>query len=421
MKIKISTIINILIILLMGHIFAPAIMGFINTNHIPGFPINIFAKNYILLLLHGFLLVYRPQVFLSKPMGFVYLYSFIFFLFRISGYYNIENIWFGAYQFPVYLSIMIYTYYISAKDYKNLGIVIISSLILIVISALINIIQLIRFPEATRVVMGTLAVTGYEKLQSNYSSIGIAGYGFVTGVSCLFPVLIGFFKNEKMYYNRLKYFFLIAIILVAYSVYISSITTNIIISIIGIFLAVSGRKKLKMSLIIVIIFLMVFTIMPTFLSNIFHILSEISSNQVVSQRMNEIGYGLEYGFNVYNPLTSVDYRASRIPLNINHFLRTPFFGKGEEVNAHIFWLNYLAQFGLIGTLPLVFIFVNQIKSNLKNFHKNFKYYYLLSMFLFIFIGFIKSYSPSQMMYIVFIIVPGVYYLRYLKSQLKLSQ
>lgn len=395
----------------MSFIFFPIIIPHISTKAIWG--INLFTMLNILLLLHIGILVHRPRVFLSKSMLLVYAYYIIFFLFRVSGYYDTENIWFGAYHFPIYLSILIYTYYISGKDYKGLALAVISALIFIVMTALINIIQLIRFPEAARGTMGWLAAIGLEDLQAFYGSIGIAGYGFTTGVSYLFPVLIGLFKYEKSYK---KYLYLISIVLIAYSVYMSSIVAPILISFIGIFLAVNGKNKLKRSLIIVTVILLPLLAVPkVFIANIFFSASEMVSDKAVSLRLNDIGLSIEEGLNVDVPSNTIEYRAQRIPDNIKQFLENPIFGKGIEMDAHIFWLNMLAQFGLIGTIPLVFIFANQIKTNLRNFREDFKYYYLISMLLFILMGFIKAYSPSKMLHISFLVIPGLHYIRYLKS------
>ena len=399
---KVSTLINILIIILMGHIFAPDIMRLLDTNRIPMFPINIFSRRYILLLLQGVLIVYRPKVLFEKPMRFVYLYYIVFFLFRISGYYDTTSQWFHKYHFTIFLSVLIYTYYLSRKDYKGLAIIGTTLLILILTSSLINLVQLILHPESAKAYG---CFTGERQF-------GVFGYSLPSTLSFVLPVLFWSYKYLKISKSR-KVFLFIGIIISYFSIFVSSITAPIIIASIGIIFAISGVRKFKNSIIISSVILLALLFIPRrFFPNLFYSASEIISNPGASLRLYSIGLGLEYGVDVYTPSTALEYRASRIPLNFNQFIKYPIFGKGVEGNAHLFWLNYLAQFGLIGTLSLVLILYNQFKMNMKIFSEDFKYYYLLSIFLFLFSGFVKAYSPLFFMMII-LVVPSIYYIRYL--------
>ena len=406
---KISNIINILFVLLMGFIFAPAIMRFLDTNKILGIPFNLIREIFVLLLLHGFLFAYRPKVFIGKSMLFVYLYLLIFFLFKISGYYDTSNIWFGAYNLSIYISVLTYTYYITRKDYKGLSVVVVGALVFITLSSLLNIYQIVQHPLLAR------TTGGGEELHSKHTSMGILNYSFVQAVAILFPVLIWLYKKVQI--KRRKVFIIISIIIILLSIYVSAVTAAILISMCGIILALFGRRKLKISLFLITIFMVIFIITPRlYISQLFYSISEITGNRDVSRKFDDVGLAIQYGVVTRDPTTSIEYRAGRAPLNIEQFLKYPIFGKGVEGNAHIFWLNFLAQFGLVGTFSLILILFFQFKKNMSFFLEDFKFYYLLSFFLFILMGFLKTYGKNQTFEVAIFVLPGIYYLKYLVVQ-----
>ena len=108
----------------------------------------------------------------------------------------------------------------------------------------------------------------------------------------------------------------------------------------------------------------------------------------------------------YEASTGIEGRASRIKYNLLDFLRSPIIGTGKEGNAHLFWMNLLAQFGLIGTLPLIFIIRQQIIKNAKLLSEDILFTYYLSISSFIFLGFMKAMAGYSIYLIPFFIVPG---------------
>lgn len=418
-KTKTSTVINILFILMLGFRFIPLIIKVFDTHHIPGITFNLVRMQFVFLLLHGFILFYYPQLFIKKTMLLIYFYYLLFFFFRVSGYYDTSSQWFGAYHFSIYIAVLTYTYYFERRDYKGLGLVALSSVIFILLKGLLNIVQLIRYPGAVRGVSGGLAAQGYQDLQEYYRTIGVAGYEFATSVIILFPVMLWLYKYASIS-TKMKKYSLFWLIVIAISVFMSAYTAPIIIGVISLVLAYQGRKNLKHSItIILIIILPLIFLFYSYLPNIFYGTSKLITNKAIASRLNDVGLALEYGVDVNSPRTIVDYRAQRIPINFNQFLENPIFGKGKEGNAHLFWLNYLAQFGIVGTFVLILILIEQVKINLRNISNNFKFYYLLAVMTFIIMGLVKAYPKTYIFEITLFVVPSIYYIPYLNKKKQL--
>ncbi len=88
------------------------------------------------------------------------------------------------------------------------------------------------------------------------------------------------------------------------------------------------------------------------------------------------------------------------------FVKSPIIGTGKEGNAHLFWLNILAQFGLVGLLPLIFIIWLQSKKNTKFLSEDILFTYYLSIASFIMLGLMKALGGYPMYLTLFFIIPG---------------
>ena len=107
--------------------------------------------------------------------------------------------------------------------------------------------------------------------------------------------------------------------------------------------------------------------------------------------------------------------SSVIPLLWKSFISNPIFG-GKYTNIHLYWMNKLAVYGLLGTIPFLIFIYNSIKNNLKYYDKEFTFYYLLSIFSIIALGFMKALVGIELWYVFFIVLPGFYYLPLLNSK-----
>ena len=85
--------------------------------------------------------------------------------------------------------------------------------------------------------------------------------------------------------------------------------------------------------------------------------------------------------------SDITVRADRYPLLIKAFFSNPIMGhfiSGRNydisLGGHLHWMNKLAVYGLLGTIPFFYIIYNFIKGSIKYFDKEFTFYFLLSTF-----------------------------------------
>jgi O-antigen ligase len=130
----------------------------------------------------------------------------------------------------------------------------------------------------------------------------------------------------------------------------------------------------------------------------------------LQERLYDLSIAINQGFGSTD--THTGRRAARLPFLINEFSKSPIIGGGEST-GHVFWLDRLSMYGLIGIIPWILIITYQIKFNLKNLNKEFKFYYLISIIAFIALGFMKNMSGKEIFMSIFLIIPGLNYLDYL--------
>ena len=414
MDVKIQTLFRILAILTMGRIFLPIVF-----TNIP-FPFSSILV-YTFLWVGGCILVY-PDILISKRLRYIYLFIFVFVFGieilwqdRIVGWGDLLNYnWLLSEIIPVFLAILIFTYFLRTKDLKGMAYVVAIALVFITITSLTSIIGLNKYPMAARELAGALTKTGREDLIAYYSSIGIASFGFFTALSFVFPVLI--YKYKILWKNRFSYLwliygvmllmFIVALIEAKYTMAIIFAFTFAIISLIKI---KDQRKLIYISVCIVII---IISIPTQYISGLLYNVSELFEGTLTEERISDLAQTIE------NPVidraaeTHVGSKLGRIPLLFESIISNPITGGGANY-GHNFWLDRLSMFGIIGIIPWFLIIYNQLKTNLKILGDDFKPYYLLSMIAFISAGFINNMSGHQMFSIVFFVIPGIYFLKYI--------
>lgn len=358
----------------------------------------------------GALALLQPRVLLSKSSLYIYFWAFLYALFMFMGIYDIDYRFFLSEILYVFLAISIYTYFISVGDYKGLARVILFTLIFIVITNITSIIGLDKFPMAARDLGGILAIEGQFSLIELYRKMGIASYGFFTGLSFTTLVIVYQIKNNK---GKIRFLFIILLALIFWGLIKAQITAPLLLGTIGIIIGFGVTKEFKYSIIIVFFILLIFVLIPkSYISDIIVASANLFGGTTLHNHLIDISNAIDEGIMMGD--THVSYRANRIPFLLEEFSKSPIIGGGEST-GHVFWLDRLSMFGLIGIIPWILILISQIKLNLKILSNDYKFYYLVSMLLFVSLGFMKNMDGREMMIIVFFLIPGIYYLKYLKK------
>ena len=98
-------------------------------------------------------------------------------------------------------------------------------------------------------------------------------------------------------------------------------------------------------------------------------------------------------------------KAARIPELLNSFIKNPISGGGLS-SGHNFWFDRLSLFGILGIIPWLYLLYNIIRKTSRLVSIEYKYYYYLSMGLFISHGFIKASGDKLIYLVIFFLMPA---------------
>ena len=309
-------------------------------------------------------------------------------------------------------SVMIYSYFLKSKDLKGLRIVIYSSLIFITITTIITINGLDINPMAVRLNMSG----NIDQIEDVVKSLGLGGYGFFNGIMLLVPALAYFFNNPEFDIKK-KIFILIFIIFLCYPIALGGLTTNLILA--GLFFIYAAlfvpifKAKPYIPLLIISIFLFTFN---HFTSDILKFLSDVMMEGIIKHKLNELSTTVK--LMDYNPESGRTYFAySRLTLttqSLEGFLANPLIGSGN-IGGHAYWLDRLAEYGLVGWLPIILIFYQQVKFQKYVLLKVHYQYFIISVYAIILFGVLKGNAINvQTMLVLFFLVPGIFLLERMK-------
>jgi hypothetical protein len=144
----------------------------------------------------------------------------------------------------------------------------------------------------------------------------------------------------------------------------------------------------------------------------------------VSYKLRDFATFLDSDLDIENSNTSTGFRAERYPQLLSTFTKNPVFGcyfldyTGNGYNgagAHLHWMNKLTVTGIFGFLTFLIIPIYFIKSTIRHFNSEYKFFYFIASIAILSYGMIKTLTGREAWYAFFIVLPGMYYLPILKS------
>jgi len=366
------------------------------------------------------LLVFKPYVFRNKLVLFFLIYGAVMvFLLFDTIWVNIDE-WnkrqFTKEFYHIIVAISVIIYFRLEKDYLGLANLVKWTMVFIFITAIMSIVTTIINPMYARDIVGISSIDiSHERVEIlSYRKYGGGGYGFASAIVCLFPMLIFYYKNsEKSYWNK-RYLLLFAIIIFLTLIRMQ-IFANILISVVILVFSLLGRKNVVKARVYISALVVILVLIPmSFYVDIFiYVGSWFDKDSENYFKLNDMA---QYIANS-NKRTAAGYRMERYPLLWESFISNPLYG-GKYWNIHLFWMNKLAVYGLLGTIPFLIIIYSHIKNNLRYFDKEFAFYFLLSMLSIIALGSMKALEGRELWYVFFIIIPGFYYMPLIKKKKK---
>lgn len=397
----------------MGIVFLPIVF-----TNIP----SPFNSPFIYLVIWAILLgLFHVDIYLSYSIIPIYLFIFIYFLaipifwsnVTVGFNYQIGYVWLLKEISWTLLAILMTTYFIKSRDYYGFGVVSIVAIIFIIITSITSIYGFTLFPSATRQMASGSAA--YEGLETLFRNMGIGTFGFFSGVAFLVPIFVYYLKNKGLD-SRLRLYLFGFTLIILYSIYMSVLTTSLFTAL-GLFIIGMSIKGVNFTRQVVfpsMIIIITFIVFSYQIGQLMYLFENIFENTSYEFKFNELGRAFEKSD--FNPNSSQNYiakeRLSRSFYSLMSFSENPIIGGGKSM-GHAHWLDRLGLFGLLGFLPWVYIFVTQIKQNVKLFTGNYRIYYYLSFMSFIFFGLFKGGLESvEVSICIFFLAPGLYFIKY---------
>lgn len=401
--IKITTLMKLLTYLLMGNVYFIILF-----ENLP-FPLSAF---YFYSIAWVFALaLFNTKLFLSRSLIYVYVFVALIFLLMFIGIYEADyQGMLTRFFIPLFVALSVYEYYLHRKDYKGLGLLIGVTTLFIIVTAITTSIGVSISPEAARHLGGRLQSMGEYELIEQYQRMGIASYAFIVGVAFTMPVLVGIAKQKwrKVTY---KYIFIVGIIILTFSFTRFQYTMALLFGLFGSLLALVSIKYRVVSLIVITLIIFSLLIMPpsTYLQPLYSLVDYTESHRLQG-RIIDLQVFLEAGEIDRGAATHTGRKMGRIPILFDSIRENPFLGTGFS-SYHNFWLDWISRYGFVGFLPWVLLICQQIKLNVQRFDRDYRFYYALSMGSYIIFGFFNNMGGTQMLVMVFLIIPGLFYFK----------
>jgi hypothetical protein len=317
--------------------------------------------------------------------------------------------WIRTTVLPIFLAIIFLETFQNFTDFQKKQLIKYTTA-MILVSVLLNIRGLILHPTAARLIVGGRADP--DQLVY-YARQGISGYGFHSGIPPLIPVFYYMALNVSML--RDKWLLFIATALVTFVILLSATAASLLIASLALVLSIIGLSVYRKSLIVmIVIFSFLITVFwgPTVvLSAGINGLISVSPTEGLANRLRDVDVALREGTDVTaetsTNLTSFEGRYQRVFWNLESFASSPLGGTTEVPGAagHLYWLYFLAHYGLIGFVPYAMLLYQLFKENYYNYNRVGKYFYSLAMAAFIIMGSIKNLTSWLMFFVPFALVP----------------
>lgn len=361
-------------------------------------------------------LIFNKSLLVIIPVLIVHIIYIFFDLYSGTGNRRISDI-----IIPYVVVNTLHLYYID-KPVKRKNFLILFVLAL-TLTSITSTIALQVYPDAARMLAGSLAAQGNLQLNNFYLLIGIGSYthtiAWVFSITIIVYVVL--FKYEFIKINII--ILLISLVLIQFiglitlgfgtSFFLLLFSLTILLFNLGYI----GKIVNKIGLIPVYMLIGSATLFfGYYVSPIFYWLADILNNEFLSPRLNNIAMRMDGSLaatdlnvvelyqlereNVY--LGSYEVLARR---SLNSFLDNPVFG-GGRTGGHNYFLDLLGMYGLIGFVVIVIVYYYLMKRSFSIVIEKNDRLLLSHMFVaFIILGIVKTYSLLFFFITIFFVVP----------------
>jgi hypothetical protein len=376
------------------------------------------------------LLVFNPKPFQNRMMIYLLAYGLGLYLATKTIWSSMDD-WNRTRLFSEFyeigIGISVITYFMQNKEYLSLAKITKWSLVFLFITAIMSIISSTIDPMYAKNLVWTS--TNEKETILTIRRYGGGTYSTAGAFMCLFPGLVYYYKNIRTSIISKRQIIIFSII-VFLGLLGMQIFGNILIAFIFSIMALFGMKKIRLSIMVIVIFFSMSMIIPQdkYVTVLRYISTPFKRHSELSYKFNDLANFIETGVDISDNSTGTGIRAERYPLLYRTFIKGPIFGcyffsdqsgNGyDSAGAHLYWMNKLTITGILGLIFFLFIPYRFIKINFQYFDSKYKFYYILASLSILSYGLIKVIGGRETWYAFFIIIPGMYYLPLLKKPKK---
>lgn len=359
------------------------------------------------------LITMNLQMFKNKFLLYVVLFNIVFSLFMYVNFWlgidewTLKSLRLDMYYFTIAITLL--SYYKDTGDYRGLAQTAKWTMIFIGITSIMSIYSSYIDPLYARKITG-----GVFESSEDIFRYGGGAYGFAAGLVCLFPIMIYYYRNNSICIFSRTEILIFGVICFIALVRIQ-IFANIIVAILVIIISLSGRRKIRQSLSISAIILIIIIAIPreTKADFLKYISNNVNSESENKQKLDDLINYLSYE----KQETMTESRIARYGILWDAFRENPLLGyfltendKKITEGGHLYFMYRVTAFGIIYFILFALIFVKYIKLNMELFNESYSFYFLLSVLSIIVLGLIKNLAGRELWYIYFFILPALYYL-----------
>lgn len=290
-------------------------------------------------------LIINPTWFMKMPKH-LFIVSVMLLIFILISLLNVKGnprsfLMIGvSFWFPLYVFYFYKTSHLK-KNLKKLNIVI---LISIIITCLTTIYGFHFIPNAARFLSDSRTDFAQDLLLMRNN---IGGFDFIYGIILLIPILLNITWQKKI----IK---LLAVLLIVWLVIKSNFTIAIILLLLSFILSLFSKFNKWLVLMLYVFCITLLLLLPAdFYSSPILTIAHYINNPTISARLNDLGYGLQYG--IESSGVHLSARLRLYEMSWMTFLQNPLTGVGPYyyvpnvgVGYHSQILDDLARYGLFG-------------------------------------------------------------------------
>lgn len=371
--------------------------------------VTLFARGWLWLALGCFVCILQNSSYLSSRNVFwLFLYAVVLYLNHLSGdayFHGLPSI---IMEIATLLFCAYLVFYVSQKhNSKFTTLLVLSQLIVIVITSILSISADILFPGIIRQTV-TLINSGQSEGVIPFYKMGVCEYGFPHAIPVLIPGLMLLVKNRRIK-PIIRILIVLVLALLLYLVFISGVTTALILAIFGflasLFVVEDNRKKNIRRLILLGLFLTPLlndSVSLSLLQNLETIVPE--ENKITGKIIN-----LEETIQNENADGSLQTRSNLYMMSFNEFLKHPILGvnKTDNLGGHSAFLERLATLGILGIVPYIIFIVLLMKYVIRFIPEESIFFLYIGFIAFIIMLGTKNMSNIYLWLYSFVLLPSI--------------